>query len=176
MWQLKDPDPARRFPNNFLDAGARIGLVGGSDHSRGFTRGYGLNRYCLTGFWVTEPTAQAVFDALRERRTFATANAKIAVHTTLNNIPAGGQMTVAGAVRVKANVSSAHQLEQIYLIRDGGLLTATELQTTTACLELVDENPPPGPHWYVLTAAGRAPLPGAGAVAHSSPFFVNVIS
>ena len=60
------------FPSNFLGAGARIGLVGGSDHCRAA----GPNRFCLTGLWVRQITGEAVLEALRSRRTVATATVR----------------------------------------------------------------------------------------------------
>lgn len=66
--------PPLHFPANFIAAGASIGLVGGSDHSRG-----GPRKFCLTGFWVKEVTPQAVFAALRRQRTIACASGKLAM-------------------------------------------------------------------------------------------------
>jgi hypothetical protein len=68
------PAPCSPFPAAFLQAGADIGLVGGSDHSRG-----GPLKYCLTGFWVRELSAEGVFEALRQGRTIASASGKVAM-------------------------------------------------------------------------------------------------
>jgi len=66
--------PPLYFPANFIAAGAKIGLVGGSDHSRG-----GPLKFCLTGFWVEDVTPEAVFASLRRRRTIACASGKLAM-------------------------------------------------------------------------------------------------
>jgi hypothetical protein len=71
---VQPPEPCPLFPASFIRAGADIGLVGGSDHSRG-----GPQKFCLTGFWVEELTPTAVFSALRRGRTMACASGKLAM-------------------------------------------------------------------------------------------------
>jgi hypothetical protein len=75
---VNPPAPCPPFPAAFLQAGADIGLVGGSDHSRG-----GPLKYCLTGFWIEQLSAQAVLDALRRGRTTASASGKMAIWAEL---------------------------------------------------------------------------------------------
>ena len=71
---FRPPEQSPLFPSNFIKAGADIGLVGGSDHSRG-----GPLKFCLTGFWIEALTPQAVFAALHQRRTIACASGKLAI-------------------------------------------------------------------------------------------------
>ena len=111
------------FPNNFLTSGARIGLVGGSDHSRGA----GPNRFCLTGLWVSDVTPQAVFDALRSRRTVATANGKIAVWATSQGKSIGESVSVSGSVTIEAHLACATPIHRVCLMRDGELLAWHEI-------------------------------------------------
>jgi hypothetical protein len=159
-----------RFPNNFLDAGAKVGLVGGSDHSRGG----GPNRFCLTGFWVPELTPRAVLEALRERRTVAVSNGKVAIHATLNGVPFGGEVSVQGEVRVRAQLAAAHPVRRAALMRDGEILQWQEVGAREATLELLDPAPEPGRHWYVVTAEADSSAVHPPALAHASPFFVTV--
>jgi len=77
---VQPPPSYPYFPANFIQAGAKIGLVGGSDHSRG-----GPLKFCLTGFWVKELTPQAVFAAIRRQRTIASASGKLAIWITLTH-------------------------------------------------------------------------------------------
>jgi hypothetical protein len=57
-----------------LQAGQRKGVTGGSDHCRPTDR---QSPSCLTGLWVDEVTAEGVWEALMERRTFATNGHRI---------------------------------------------------------------------------------------------------
>ena len=163
------------FPNNFLSKGAKIGLVGGSDHSRG----QGSNRFCLTGFWVREDSPAGIFRALRERKTIAASNVKIAVYATLDGHPMGAVVDVSGSVRITCRLSSANEIRRVCLMRDGVFLEWTDVGATEAVVELADEDVGPGAHWYVVTvdAALVEPEPVGYCPAdlvHASPFFVNV--
>ena len=158
------------FPNAFLDAGCEVGLVGGSDHSRG----RGPNAFCLTGFWVEEATAAGVFEALRSRMTFGVAGGKIALHATLEGAPAGQSVTTAPPVRILAHVSCAGGVARACLMRDGEVLEWRDVGADSATVELVDEDPAAGRHWYCVTVEGARAFPKSKPLAHSSPFFVTV--
>ncbi len=158
------------FPNNFLNAGARISLLGGTDHANP----PGPNHFCLTGFWVDELTPQAIFDAIRNHKTLAVSNAKTAIYPTLEGKPLGEEVDVTGAVRVSAQVSAGTKVERVCLMRDGELLDWVEVGAKKANVELVDENPSTGYHWYVVTAQTQSVIARQPALAHASPFFVNV--
>jgi len=157
------------FPSNFLNAGARVGLVGGSDHSRG----KGPNHFCLTGFWVAGVGSEAVLDAIRNRRTIASANGKVAIHATLAGELMGGCVSVSGPLRVRADVASAGTIRRVGLMRDGEMLAWTDLAERSASLELVDRAATAGRHWYAVTAEADSTLREPPVLAHASPFFVE---
>lgn len=158
------------FPSNFLNRGARVGLVGGSDHSRGG----GPNRFCLTGLWVAEPAARGVFDAIRARRTTAMSNGKVAIWAELNGTPMGESTRLSGAVRVQAHLSAATIMQRATLLRDGEALAWQDLGTARAEVELTDPAPPTGAHWYAVTVEAQSPCQRPPVMAHASPFFVEV--
>ncbi len=156
------------FPTNFLNAGCRVGLVGGSDHSSDF----GPNHFCLTGFWVPELSAAAVWEALWERRTVACSNGKIAIWAECHGAPMGQSVTVDGEVRIKTALAAARPVRRVTLVRDGEILGWQDVNATSAELDLVDQ-PAPGPHWYSVTAEGEsAPDLQRPVLAHASPIFV----
>ena len=158
------------FPNNFLNAGAKLGLVGGSDHSRG----RGPNRFCLTGFWVEEVTPQAVWRAIRNRRTIAMSNGKVAIYATLDGKPMGEPVTVSGPVRIEARFAAAKTIQRVCLMRDGELLDWQDVGANVAALQLTDEGASPGGHWYAVTAEADSGPVRPPILAHASPFFVEV--
>ena len=162
------------FPSNFLNAGAHIGLVGGSDHARGFDKS--RNRFGLTGFWVPELTPEDVFVALKNRRTTACANGKIAAWATLDGSPAGSELEAEAPVVIDVQVASATPLRRVALLRDGELLPAHEVDTTRTTLHLADADATPGRHWYVVYAEAEPILEGRATVCFTSPFFVDVRS
>jgi hypothetical protein len=170
---LESDERFPRYPNLFLDAGFKVGLVGGTDHFRG----RGPNRFCLTGFWVKEVSIDGVWEALRNRYTIAMSNARIAIAARMGGQPAGSTVTVDAEsdVRIQLSTSCGRQIVRATLIRDGEILPWVPVGAESATLELVDPSPPPGRHWYVptvqvKTAYGKA-TPGYG---HVSPFFVHI--
>jgi hypothetical protein len=156
------------FPSDFLNAGARLGLVGGSDHSRGL----GPNSFCLTGFWLRDLTPEAVWQAILQRRTTAMSNGKLALYATLGSSLPGSETTVDKEVRVRVRAACAQPIRRMCLIRNGELLPWVNVNGGQADLELTDA-PNPGKHWYVVTAeadsSAKSPI-----IAHASPFFVKV--
>jgi hypothetical protein len=159
------------FPVNFLNAGCRVGLVGGTDHSSD----PGPNHFCLTGFWVDEVTPEAVWDGLWNRRTIALSNGKIAIWAECAGQGIGEQVRADGPVKVTAWLSSARPIKRVTLVRDGEILGWREIGGKEAKVELVDENPLSGEHWYSVTAEAESspdiPRPVLG---HASPFFVQM--
>ena len=163
-------DDDRHFPADFLNAGALIGFVGGSDHSRGM----GPNRFCLTGLWLDDLTPEAVLNALRTRRTIAVSNGKIAIAARIGGARIGETVDCVAPVRVSVEASCARRIRWIGLIRDGGPLAPVEVGAKTCSLELTDEEVPPGSHWYSVTAEADSTYGQPPALAHASPLFANV--
>ncbi len=159
------------FPNDCLNMGLRLGLVGGTDHTLALDKR--ANHYCLTGLWVRERTAEGVMEALRARRTTAMSNGKMAIWATLNGQPAGSEVAVSGSLRIHASLGCGRTIKRAGLMRDGAILAWTDIGARNAELTLVDPEPPSGHHWYGVTAEMDTAYPTAG-IAHASPFFVMV--
>jgi hypothetical protein len=161
------------FPNQFLDAGFKVGLVGGSDHFRA----RGPNRFCLTGFWVKEPTVDGVWEALRNRYTIAMSNARISLAARMKGQLAGRALTVERGqdVRIRLSAACGHMVTRAALIRDGVVLPPVDFGANSATVELVDPDPPGGRHWYVPTVEVKTAYDeGNRGYGHTSPFFVMV--
>ena len=154
----------------FLNAGKRVGLVGGSDHNGG----RGPNHVCLTGIWAREPTPEGVWDALRNRRTIATSNGKVALWAECNGVPMGGEVEVTGEVRVRAWASSANPVRRAALLRNGDLLGWHDFDGKTGVIDLVDLPEKPGDYWYSVTVETDSQFFFQPVLCHSSPFFVSV--
>ncbi len=161
----KSGDTAARF----LNAGKRVGLIGGTDHCGG----YGRNHACLTGFWMDEVTPDAVWEALWRRRTLAVSKGKIALWAECGDARMGDAATVSGAVSIRAWLSSPRPLRRVCLLRDGAPLAWRTIGGGATEVELVDEAPPPGAHWYSVTAEAGAPFHAQSVLAHASPLFVH---
>lgn len=165
-------DSAPLFPQPFLNAGCKVGIVGGTDHYR-----RGPNHHCLTGFWVKEVSVEGVWEALRNRYTFGMSDSKVSLATRLKRAPMGQSVTLADAseLRIELQAGCARTIRRAMLIRDGECLPWVEVAATNATVELTDPDVGPGSHWYVPTVEVQTAY-GDGAVGycHASPFFVWV--
>ncbi len=159
------------FPNSFLDAGCKAGLVGGTDHFREWVP----NHFCLTGFWVKEVSQDGVWEAIRNRYTIAMSDVRVAMVTRCKGNPMGETVTLGPEEEMKISVeaSCVHNIRRITLMRDGELLPWTEVGGKSVALDIVDDTVEPGTHWYVVTAELDT---GHGAentgMCHASPYFV----
>lgn len=168
------------FPANFLNSGARIGLVGGSDHSSGKLR----NHFCLTGFWVNDLTQEGVWDAIRTGRTLACSNGKIALWPEIEGGHMGSEVTVTGKVEINVAVSAARTVRRLCLIRDGEQLAWIDFDAKQGEILLTDDFAGSGRHWYVVTAEGSSAFQegdclgkrreGTPVIAHASPIYINI--
>lgn len=134
---LGEGESPAQFPANFLDAGATIGLVGGSDHSTGKSP----NHFCLTGFWVEERSARGVWEALINRRTVACSNGKISVWTDLEGLPMGSKASISGSVAIDVRLAAARPIRRIGLMRDGEILEWVSVQSNSAQVTFTDVGP-----------------------------------
>jgi hypothetical protein len=79
--------PGPYYAQNYWKAGRRLGVIGSSDeHS-----GQGGRRHGgLAAVWAEELTREGIFDALRQRRCYATTGERILVDFSVNGVPMGG--------------------------------------------------------------------------------------
>ncbi|MHC4344468.1 MAG: CehA/McbA family metallohydrolase domain-containing protein, partial [Planctomycetota bacterium] len=160
------------FPNRYLNNGLRLGLYGGSDHCS--SRKDSHNHFCLTGLWVDELSTQAVWKAIRSRKTFSCANGKIALYASIDSKPFGEEFEIEAPVKIRASLASAYPLQRAALMRDGQVLEWTELKGTQAEINLIDPEPARGYHWYVVVAQAESAYKKKPATAFLSPFYVTI--
>ncbi len=164
-------------PGNFvrdaLDRGYRLGLVGSGDGHDGHP---GLSHLAspsggLAAILAEEATREAVLEALRARRVYATNGPRIYLETALAGRPMGAIVPVAelgGQAELRARVVAPGPLEAIDLVRSGGAIETVACDGGTDCAlrrELAGLEP--GGYLY-LRARQRD-----GGAAWSSPYFFD---
>ena len=158
----------REWIETFLREGARIGFIGATDHAR-----YWHFAYCMTGVWATEPTREAIFEAIWKRRTIATS-AKILLHTEVSGIPMGAEGDVSGDPQLRVIAESAQPLREIQVFRNGALAHRETLDTPSLNWTWTDRgNPRSQNYYYVRVAAQPAHPLATPAVAYASPVWVR---
>ncbi len=159
-----------RVPDLFhepLYRGTRLGFVANGDSHR---RAPGLSG-ALTGIYAKELTATSVFDALRNRRCFATNGSRIFVDARADGTLMGQDVhATEGNVNLTLRAVGTRPIVSATLIRDGKELhTFKGNGLKTFNLEHQDTELSPGLHWYYwrVTQERAAPvLPGNLMTAH----------
>jgi hypothetical protein len=164
-----------------LDKGRRMGFIGTSDSHR---RNPGL---CggLTGIWAEELTTEAIFDALKSHRVFATNGSKIVIDSRANGQLSDSVVKAQGAsVDLTLLVRAPDPVTSVRLMGTGGKSVATfegngtnELRISKSLSDL-----PKGHHWFYWAVeiegnstqySGNISV-ARGNLAWSSPHFVEV--
>jgi hypothetical protein len=164
-----------------LDQGHRVGLVANGDSHR---RAPGLSG-ALTGIYAESLAPDAIFDAFRNRRVFATAGSRIVVESRANGTLMGQETHVAEGQRVEIALSviGTQPVESATLIRDGREIETYQGDgTRRLSVTYPDDGLSPGTHWYYWRIAQEGPSPdypgnvmvARGPRAWSTPHWVSV--
>ncbi len=172
-----------RRPQSFYDAlnrGARCACVANGDTHR---RAPGLSG-ALTGIFAEELTSEAIFEAMRQRRCYATSGSRIFLDSRANDSLMGQSVqAVENRISLTLDAIGTRPITLVTLIRNG-----EELKTFPVpggCdfrASYEDSGLTRGRHWYIWQVSQQrvAPaLPGNVSVAHghlawSSPHWVAV--
>ena len=174
----------RKVPALFhgeLDKGRRMGFIGTSDSHR---RNPGL---CggLTGIYAEELTPEAIMDALKEHRVFATNGSKIVVDSRADRQLSDQVVSSAdGSVKLSLSLIGTTPITGVRLIGTGGKTVASFPGNGTQQLNIEKtlSNLPRGDHWFYWAIeqegtskqySGNISV-GQGNLAWSSPHFVEV--
>jgi hypothetical protein len=163
-------------PGNFvrdqLDRGSRFGFVGSTDGHDGHP---GLAQLSagqggLAAILAEDATREAVLEALRERRCYATNGARIILRAALDGQRMGStvEAPVGGTALLWIHAIGTAPIALVEVIRSGQVVEHTDAQGAwefTAAQEL--EGVAPGEYVYVRV------IQADGGLAWSSPFFVD---
>ncbi|MFH1264102.1 MAG: DUF3604 domain-containing protein, partial [Planctomycetota bacterium] len=173
---IRNPERVHRA----LDEGYRFGLVACGDSHR---RNPGL---CggLTGIYAESLTAEAVLDAIRNRRVYATNGSRIVLDSRANGSFMGQEVRAAdGNVEITLSVIGTRPIQTATLLRDGEEVKTFEGDgAVKLSAQHHDTQLSPGTHWYYWRIAqeGTSPrYPGnvkaaRGHLAWSTPHWVTV--
>lgn len=116
------------FLRDGLARGLRFGVCGGSDQhgllwQHGVCWKRNVYRAGLTGVLAAECTREAIFEAMRKRRTFATTGVKLRPLLTIEDFSMGEEGEVSRPPRIQVNVLAAGEIKWISIIRNGEVIT-----------------------------------------------------
>jgi hypothetical protein len=99
-----------------LAAGLRFGFVGSSDDHAGFPGAYGEG---LMAALVTDFTREAIFQAIRSRRTYALTGDRIELEFSVDGAPMGADIQVGKNVEASFAVRGRDELDVVEVIQEG---------------------------------------------------------
>jgi len=155
-----------------LSRGYRLGLIGSGDSHDGHP---GLAQLAAAGssglaaIFAAEPTREAVLEALRARRAYATNGPRIVLEVTLDGEPMGASLPAAGAGKaLVVRVAAPGPLEAIELVTPAGVVASTPGDGQRSLgFEANAPELAPG-SWLYVRVRQRD-----GGAAWSSPFFFD---
>jgi hypothetical protein len=124
-----------------------------------------LYRQGLMGVWARELTREAVFEAMWNRRVFASTNVRLILRFSINGSPMGSHVAPTGGMNVAIGAVSEVEISRIDLVRNGEDLRVFEPRETCVSLKFA-EDAEAGWHYVRVTRAD-------GEMAWSSPIWVE---
>ncbi len=162
---------------HYLDQSARPGLVAGPDHSRppGGWGGPWVYPYALTGLWAKENTRSGVFDALMNRRAYATNGKRIRLRFTADGHLLGSAYRTEDAPVLQVEAVGTAPLKRVRLLRNDKVVAERTPGKRRARFEHRDEAVRAGEHRYLVRVTQeREPRDNYRGRAVSSPIWVTV--
>ncbi len=129
------------FGNKYLESGYRVGFVGASDNHVGHPGYSGMTNRQLGGLAAViaaENTADAIFDGLRDRATYATTGERIVLDADLNGVGIGKEQADAPGRTIRCTVNGTAPIDAVDVIKNGAVVyTQRYLQTDLGADALV---------------------------------------
>lgn len=105
--------------HHFLAQGHRLGVIASTDDHLGFPGGY---REGLAAALAPELTREAIFDALRHRRTYAVTGDRIAVDFRLNGQLMGRELSYTRKRELSVAVTGWDQIDRVEILKNNRVL------------------------------------------------------
>lgn len=149
-YPLKEIHPGPSYAVDLLNRGLRLGFIGGTDSHRTMPSGFGDENTHIssvpgfTAIFAESLSRDAVFDAIRQRRCFATAKDRMLAVGTIDDVPFGANLKVTDddkPRRIQATVAGKAPLEKVELIRNGETIHSHPCSGWKETFEHVDSEP-----------------------------------
>jgi hypothetical protein len=195
-WGYRDPDPAvlclveiasmhshaEWFAQQGLRRGYRLGIVGMSDghmgkpgydvwarHGRsGLRKRAYSTQSAITAVLAADLTHDAVWEALRARRVYATTGERILLSFEMDGHPMGAEYETSDAPHARIHVCGTAQVARVDLIRDAHRAATWDGAERDLAIEWTDPAPLAGAHYYYVRVTQSN-----GAYAWSSPIWAT---
>ncbi|TVQ38168.1 MAG: DUF3604 domain-containing protein [Spirochaetaceae bacterium] len=102
-----------------LKRGLRFGFVASTDDHFGYPGAYGEG---VAAAWATDLSRAAIFDAIRNRRTYAVTGDRIRLEFVLNREPMGSELPATAVRLAEIAVEGEDSVHMIELIKNGAVI------------------------------------------------------
>lgn len=165
------------FYQDALARGYRLGVIGSSDthdtHT-GHTPYEAWRSTPLAAVWATELTRESIFQAMWDRRCYATSGARIILEKTVNGAPMGSEISrTAGQdppVRVRVSVTGTAEIATVDIVRNNADVHTVTPKSESVSFEYLDKTADecgaPEVYYYVRVTQSD------GEMAWSSPVWI----
>lgn len=177
--QFAQGEKAGQHVVDALARGYRFGFIGGGDIHDGRPgdslanlqdrpEDYHLVR-CngLMGVWAKELTREAIFDALWNRRVYATTSQRTWLKFSINGHPMGSEISSAGELTIHIEAAGDSPIQRLELVRNGEDIQLHEPMQRVASWR-TREPRPREPSWYYARVTRQD-----GHLAWSSPIWIG---
>lgn len=164
---------AGRTVQDALARGYRLGFTAGSDtHDARPGNPHPEPGLCepsgLTAILAPELTREAIWDALHERRCYATTGARIYLDFTLSGCEMGAEARIEFPPKLKVEVGGTSAIDRIEVIRDNLTVHMVQGSGDVEAFEWEDAEAARGSHYYYIRVTQSD-----GEIAWSSPIWVE---
>ena len=104
---------------HYLEEGHRLGVVASSDDHLGYPGGY---REGLAAVQVPELSRAAIFEALRNRRTYAVTGDRIELEFSVNGAPMGSELPYARRRAIRVGVRGWDLVDRVEVVKNGRVI------------------------------------------------------
>jgi hypothetical protein len=149
------------FVSNALNKGYRLAFEASSDHISTHMS-YGV-------IWVTEPTRQALIDAVKKRHVYAATDNILADFRCAGHFM-GDEFSIDGAPRLEVKLAGTADFAAVHIIKDGAYVYSVKPGKPEVSFTWTDEKPNTGKTSYYYVRGEQAD----GEIVWVSPMWIKV--
>ncbi|NWG14488.1 MAG: CehA/McbA family metallohydrolase [Acidobacteria bacterium] len=155
-------------------SGYRLSVVASSDDHRSHP---GQPNCGLTAVRAASLTREAIFDALRNRRTYGTTGSRIILDFSINGAEMGSEIQVERTAQIRVRVCGTDTIDLLEVLRHAsgtpGFQVIHQSRPAKEHMELSFQDDPPGDCIYYVRLRQRSMVRERIAMAWSSPIWVK---